>query len=159
MLAKDTNKETLKINLPLANNLTGEPLIYPSAQMIKYLADFNFNNFAFDYESAGKQKQESCFRQIHFHFFSFLNKIIVYFFLGNAFKGKNKEISELQNQIQNLIKLAQQGNQGNNKRPFNNNKRPNNNNNNKKGGPNNAGGGGGGGQQQQGGPNKKFKKN
>lgn len=99
--------------------------------MVKYLADFNFNNFAFDYESA-----------------------------GNAYKGKNKEIMDLQNQIQNLIKLAQQSNQGNNKRPFNNNnKRPNNNN--KKGGPNNAGGGGGGngGQPQQGGPNKKFKKN
>ena len=88
-----------------------------------------------------------------------------FFFLptGNAYKGKNKEIADLQNQIQNLIKLAQQANQsGGNKRPFNNNnKRPNNNN---KKGPNNAGGSGGagggnGGQQQQGGPNKKFKKN
>jgi len=35
-----------------------------------------------------------------------------FFFLptGNAYKGKNKEIADLQNQIQNLIKLAQQAN-------------------------------------------------
>lgn len=41
-------KETVKINLPLANNQSGEPMIYPSAAMIKWLSEFNFSNFNFD---------------------------------------------------------------------------------------------------------------
>jgi len=47
--------------------------------MVKYLADFNFNNFAFDYESAGKkQKQAQNIKTKYFSlFFShFLTKLL-----------------------------------------------------------------------------------
>ncbi|EAR83930.2 hypothetical protein TTHERM_00773400 (macronuclear) [Tetrahymena thermophila SB210] len=107
-------KENIKISLPLANNQNGEPIIYPSAGMIKFLSEFNFNNFVYD------QNQQQLVSNA-----------------GVAFKTKNKEIQDLNNQIQNLIKYTQQASnkqQKGNKR-FNNKK--------------------GGGPQ----PGKKFKKN
>lgn len=70
LLAKDGSETTdgLKLSLPLVNNKYGEPLIFPSSLMIKYLTEFNFNNFNFDTETA-----------------------------GSAFKNRNKEITDLTN--------------------------------------------------------------